>query len=194
MGQSVGKFILASIVAVGFVSCDSDAGLSDSFETFISPDNPFIIQNDTQIGTGDDSFTVTAPWFATSITLVNEHPTYTLIIPSVKIEVTGFNNGVEVNSDPITLDVSNACIGLDDPDRLVFATVQPGDVWYGDLNCDITNDGVADAELWYVGGLPESDTTAYTATVTVEGFFEDASDGADRIKGRARKIRVLTTQ
>ena len=160
--------------------------------------NPFIILNDTVIGSGDDKITIQAPWFLAGFTIVNRNTDFSLFVPSLRIQWQGIKNG-QTEEGEYTLDADTACPFDDSPPRVRYATIPPapsatqGSIHLGDEDCDAAD--LTDRALFYIGGLPDADSTAYFVTVTLEGFmFNDDNTDDDPVKGRVRKIISFSTQ
>ena len=192
MKQSLFRFFLVSLMVLPFLSCSDEEGFSSDVKFDVVPNVPFIILNDTVIGTGDDKITIKAPWFLAGFTIINENSDFELHVPSLRIQWTGIKNGQQVDGE-MTLDADTACPFDDNPPRIRYATIPPNTAHLGDEDCDDTD--LTDRALFYLHGLPEADSVSYFVTVTLEGFmFNDDPSDDDPVKGRVRKVISFSTQ
>lgn len=183
------------IMSIMFIGACSEEGLDEFVEMEMTPSSPIIIYTDTTIQNGDTLETVTAPWFLAGFEIENFHSDYTLVVPSLRLEYTGYYRGSILQGESI-IDATTFCSTFEDPDRIIYAIVAPGKVFYGDNNCNALNAGTLDEESVYLHDLPIPDNyngerITYDIKVVLNGYFED-NDGFSR--GNVEIIRYYSSQ
>lgn len=159
---------LAGLSILGLSSCGGE-NVNDNIDFTINPTVPFLrLQQGAYLDLKGDVQTVSEPWTSFYFTIINNHPSRTLVIEAIVLTFTGNKNGFPVTKEVVANLSSANC--PDGATRLSFARIDPGFTFTGDTDCDNTPSGT---ETWYFSSLPDSDTTSYTISIQAVGYYAD---------------------
>lgn len=189
------QYLIIIASSMFFITSCSDEGLDDYVTLYMVPDSPVIVYSDTVIENSDQFNEITAPWFVAGFEIENDHDEYILNVPTLRLEYTGYYQG-SVYRGGTEIDASTFCSSVENSARGLYATVLPGEIFYGDLNCNGVNAGPLDKETTYFYDLPvpenyDGQTIVYDIKVTLSGYFED---GDGNIRGNVEIVRYFSSQ